>query len=141
MHQRPIVGFLLFGLLAAQPLEPADAKAALIPGPPRQETRAALSGVVRDQEAQPVAGVEVIALGLSRVAFSDDRGAFRLERLPPGTFEVHFRRLGFGLARRTVTLVSGKRLEVEVQLHALVPVTCEVRSRAWSVACPVTGGR
>lgn len=122
MRRLPNAGLLVVGLLAGRPFLSAPSLAGQNPGPPGPDTLTVLSGSVRDPDARPLAGVEVIALGLGRVTFTNAEGAFRLRQLPPGTFEFHFRRLGFDLARRFVTLEPGKPLELDVELRRLVPV-------------------
>ena len=121
MRRVSVVALFLLLLL---PLELSPAPNLLPPfdfEPPAQDTLTVLQGVVRDLDGNPLPGVEVTAMALGRVTQTDDEGNFRLRRLPAGTFEFHFRRLGYLLDRRFVTLDPGGLKQVEVALTALVP--------------------
>ena len=50
-----------------------------------------IGGTVSDEDGEPVADAWVAAPGLARMALSDERGHFRLTRVPPGTHEVRVR--------------------------------------------------
>jgi hypothetical protein len=63
---------------------------------------AVVAGYVVEPGGQPVAGAEVLVMGTSLTTRVDVHGAYRLERVPPGSQVVRVRRLGF--RPRTVQL-------------------------------------
>jgi hypothetical protein len=104
--------------------------------------RIAVSGRVRDREGRPLAGVEVVAMALGRVAVTDDRGGFRLDRVPEGTYEFQIRDQGFELTQRTVT-VDPNLTALEFSIAALGPTWCLTKDDRRDTACPtlVKGAR
>ncbi|QEH35013.1 hypothetical protein OJF2_35580 [Aquisphaera giovannonii] len=76
--------------------------------PPRS-----ISGRVADRRGQPVAGADVVAGGSGVSTATDDRGAFRLDGLPPGPAMLVVRRDGFRIDGRLVGEAEGP---VEVTL-------------------------
>jgi hypothetical protein len=63
---------------------------------------AVVAGYVVEPSGQPVAGAEVLVMGTPLTTRVDAHGAYRLERVPPGSQVIRVRRLGF--RPRTVQL-------------------------------------
>lgn len=80
---------------------------------PGQITGRVLDGSNR----RPLDGAEVTLPRLERTAHADRRGYFRLREVPPGDHELLVRHRGQVVVRRTVSVLSGKvqDLELEVQ--------------------------
>jgi hypothetical protein len=76
------------GLCASHLLAPATAHA-------QSSTTGAIGGVVTDKKSgEPMAGVTVVAtstaLGQTQSAFTDDKGSYKINDLPPGDYKVTF---------------------------------------------------
>jgi hypothetical protein len=101
-----------------------------------------VSGRVFDLDGRPLAGVDVVALGLGRATTTDGRGGFRFSRLPAGFFEFQFRRQGFELSQWSVT-VEPNLPTLDVSIAAIGPTWCAVPSNRKDIACPmmVVGAR
>jgi hypothetical protein len=92
---------------------------------------ATLAGVIRDSLDKPVADAEVFLRNVGRGTRTNAQGEFTLADIPPETYDVWFRRLGYESAQYTWSARSGERTEVKVTLH-LVPRTLDpvvVRAR------------
>ncbi len=74
--------------------------------------------VVADADGRPVSRATVTVRELARTTETDSLGAFRLLGMPAGAFTLVVQRLGFGAAVATVTIETGKTLDVEVALLA-----------------------
>ena len=82
-----------------------------------------LGGVVTDQETEdPLSEVEVLLItsdesgALRRTAVSDDEGRFQFQQVAGGTYEVLFRRLGYGERLDSLNFVSGTFVDLQVSL-------------------------
>ena len=76
-----------------------------------QELKGAISGRVVEESGPPVAGVTVtarnVATGFRQSAISDASGAFRIEALPAGSYDVTAEASGFGTGLSTGVVVHG----------------------------------
>jgi hypothetical protein len=71
-----------------------------------------LSGTIaRDSAGTAVAGAEVLLPALKRSATTNDAGAFRLEKLPAGRYEVMVRHVGFEPLIDTVQFDQGSHVD------------------------------
>jgi hypothetical protein len=87
-----------------------------------QPTTAELAGVVTDQSTGVIANAAITLLnpatGAKRASQTDTQGAFRLLRLPPGTYELTVSSPGFRSERRTaVSLTVGQQAVLNVNLQ------------------------
>ena len=83
---------------------------------PTSARGATLAGVVlTDVNGQPMADVEVSIPELSKSSFTNERGAFRIENIPPGTRTVTARRVGYALLTKQFELIANRTVE-----HTLV---------------------
>lgn len=73
-----------------------------------------LSGVVRDANGAPIAGVSITLLGESAAARSDSGGRFALRDVPAGGHTALFRRIGFRSIEYRWTARAGLDLQVAV---------------------------
>jgi hypothetical protein len=92
------------------------------PAPPLPA--ATLTGVVRDSTGAPIADAEVIVRERTQGTRTNERGEFALREVPPGAYQVWFRRLGFRSVDYNWEARPGERTNVNVVLH-LVPRTLD----------------
>ena len=83
-----------------------------------------LRGVTRDSGGQPLAGVQVLAHRVDdnadRGVVSDGDGAFQVEKLKPGRYQVTAKKDGFEASPATVVqLTAQQKLQVDVTLASL----------------------
>ena len=81
-----------------------------------------ISGTVRDESGAVLPGVTVEVTGAAlpspRLAATDRAGAYRLEGLPAGTYDVAFRLINFvGVARKGVVLMDGGAASADATLR------------------------
>ncbi len=78
-----------------------------------------VSGLVTDQNGQPVAGALVVVKGTNRFATTNADGYYVVTPVPVGTFDVKASRVGFNEEVRTsVKIIAGLRSNVSFQLQA-----------------------
>lgn len=77
---------------------------------------ARLTGTVRDDRGNPVAGAHVSIWSSGRNATTSDRGAFAIDSAPGGTHTLEIRALGFVPAQRTVHLSPMEDAAIHVAL-------------------------
>jgi hypothetical protein len=98
-----------------------------------QTSTAALRGHVFNEQGAPLAGAQVAlqdpASGMRRGASTNESGFYNIAAVPPGTYTVEVRRIGFAPQQRTVRLQIGEVItldmrmtEAAVQLAAMVIV-------------------
>ena len=108
----------------------------------RIDSTATLHGFVRDLGGRPLAGVDVVVLGIGRVAVTDAEGRFQLGSLPPGAVAVHVNQTWFAKHRRIVTLAPRSRHRLDVMLGAQEPAWCdEASADTWAIECRVPPAR
>jgi hypothetical protein len=102
-------------------------------------------GVVTDTELAPVAGVEVLIAGGSRITTTDARGRFVLDSVPEGKVRLTVRRVGYLALHPTITVPqsSGDMLQVVLLPFAqqLEPIQVDVSRRGISGVVGDTGYR
>jgi hypothetical protein len=79
-----------------------------------------LSGTVVDEEQRPIAGADVSVPGAEIMALTDEKGAFRLTSVPPGSQEISVRKMGYGPMVATLPFVPGRAVSRRVVLTRLV---------------------
>src|SRR5687768_2368910 len=85
-----------------------------------QEQRASIEGTVTDSSGAALPGATVEArseAGGTASAVSDGTGAFRLQALPPGRYEVSASLSGFTASVVNVSLSLGQHARVEMALQ------------------------
>src|SRR5689334_5828222 len=83
-----------------------------------------ISGTVRDEKNQALAGASVQVENSSRATATDEFGKFRLEKLSPGEYSLRIRFLGY--EDRVEKLQVSQNAEVEIALTESVQLTDEV---------------
>ena len=87
---------------------------------PAPESPGAITGrVTLVPGGEPVAGAQVVVPVLRRGAITDSAGVFRIDSLPPGTYDLIVRRLGThqrDLAGVTVSRAAGRDLTVALKM-------------------------
>lgn len=87
-----------------------------------QQPMQSVVGVVRDSSGAPLAGAEVL-IGIRR-AETNPQGAFRIDSLRPGRYNVTVRLIGFNPVRSRLAVVESEPTQVEyllLQAPALLP--------------------
>lgn len=94
--------------------------------PAQRPPTSLISGIVADTTQHPtpgsvllVPGVEVALLGAGLVTYTDSAGTFRLAAVPPGTYMLRMRRVGYEPSIRTLRVAGGDSLDI---LHYARPV-------------------
>jgi hypothetical protein len=86
-----------------------------------QNPRGALRGTVEDSSGARVPGTKIVIqarqLAGERTAFSDQRGEFRVEDLPPGNYRVVANALGFAPASADVIVVVSEVRDIAILLE------------------------
>lgn len=77
---------------------------------------AQVSGQVINDRGEPVRDARIGIWGASRVAITNDRGAFRLDSLPGGTHTIEARMIGYSPVRRVVHLTPEQPQSVTIAL-------------------------
>jgi outer membrane receptor protein involved in Fe transport len=76
-----------------------------------------ITGRVTDSKTgQGIAHATLLVEGIARGGTTNDSGAYRIADVAPGTYALGVRFLGYVEARRTVTVVAGQSLVVDVAL-------------------------
>jgi TonB family protein len=88
-----------------------------------QGGRGDVTGAVRDTSGVGIVGARVELMGTTLRAESDERGAFRIQRVPGGLTSILVRRLGFRPETTSVIVASGRNAPLEFTLH---PVAYEL---------------
>jgi len=89
---------------------------ALLAAPATAQRASTISGTVTDAEdGAPLEGVNVIVPALDRGTTTDAEGRFALEEVPPGTYDVEARFVGYATVTRTVE-VDGETVDLELVL-------------------------
>jgi TonB-linked SusC/RagA family outer membrane protein len=78
-----------------------------------------VSGTVVDQVTQrPVVGAQVYLAGTTRRVFTDQKGGFVLDKVPPGDVEVRVRMIGYATAARKAAVSTQETTTVDIALTA-----------------------
>src|SRR5881394_4097477 len=86
-----------------------------------QTTTGTVRGYVKDQNGAPIGDAEVqarnVESGVTRAATSRADGAYILPGLPPATYELTARKIGYGPQRRQAVVQIGATLLVDYSLQ------------------------
>jgi TonB-linked SusC/RagA family outer membrane protein len=82
----------------------------------QQPDAGAVTGRVIDLAGTAVANANVVIVGTTRGARTDDQGRFRIPGVAAGTHQVRVSRLGFGAVTRPVTVTAGQDAPLEFRL-------------------------
>ena len=103
------------------------ADSAVVSPAPLRRGSSALSGVVRNEQGDPLGGANVMVWGSGSNTTTRDDGRFALTGLPAGTQTVETRFVGYAPKRVTVDLVSGRNIPTIITMSeradVLDPVT------------------
>ncbi len=104
-----------------------------------------LRGSAVDTTGADLAGVEIVLTGTGRSATTDSQGRYTVTGIPPGRFEILFRRLGYaplvmyrsfmgdtGTTVVDVELVSEAVVLPEVETRARGPAEVPLKLREWA---------
>ncbi len=89
---------------------------------PIQAQTGRVTGTVRDSlTGQPVGGAEVVLVGANRRAATAEDGTYAVGNVPPGTYTLEVRRVGYAAARRTgLAVAAGRTATLDVRLIEIV---------------------
>ena len=87
-----------------------------------------VTGTVRDSlTGQPVAGVEMLLVGTNRRGATAEDGTYAIAGVPPGTYTLEARRVGYAAARRRGVVVAENRITtVDLRLTEVVSQLQEI---------------
>jgi outer membrane receptor protein involved in Fe transport len=78
-----------------------------------------ITGVIKDKDTgEPLIGANVIVEGTSRGAAADDQGRYVIINMPPGTYNLTFRMMGYQTTKVT---------EVTVYSDRIAPIDCNMK--------------
>ncbi|HEX4562603.1 MAG TPA: carboxypeptidase regulatory-like domain-containing protein, partial [Gemmatimonadales bacterium] len=83
-----------------------------------QSSTGSITGHVTDEASKPVNGATVRLVGAPYGSRSHDDGAFRIDFVPTGTYQVRVTIIGFNPDTQTVVVRAGSPIDVTVKLHA-----------------------
>jgi hypothetical protein len=78
-----------------------------------------LTGRVLDEQGVPVPNVEIAIAKLSRATRTDTAGKYTLALVPPGSYDVAFRRVSYAPMMFTIDISQGDTTEAEVKMNAV----------------------
>jgi hypothetical protein len=78
-----------------------------------------LTGVVLDEQGVPVPNVEVGISSISRTTRTDSVGKYLLALLPPGSYDVAFRRVSYAPMVFTLEISANDTTDAEVKMNAV----------------------
>ncbi|HEV7993556.1 MAG TPA: carboxypeptidase-like regulatory domain-containing protein [Gemmatimonadaceae bacterium] len=96
------------------------AKVAQIVVEPPRPGRSSVVGRITRPDGQPLAGAQLRLLDGVTAARSNELGEFSLTGLGAGTHELEVRSLGYGLARRAITLRDGETSRENITMERVV---------------------
>src|SRR5688500_16153687 len=102
---------------------------ALVGGPATTSAQgsATVQGTVIDSIGRrPIPGVQVVIVGSTRGALTDDAGRYAIRGVPTGDVSVRASRLGFAPAEHRVTVSAGGTATADFALRAVATVLSEV---------------
>ena len=106
----------MYGLTTKR-LAIALAAVALLAAPARGQEAGAVAGRVTLMEnGGPVHGAVIVVVGAGAVGLADEEGAFEIENVPPGAYEVIAQREHLTAGRRMVTVAAGETATVDFAL-------------------------
>jgi hypothetical protein len=106
-------------------------------GPAPRSARVA--GRVRGEDGSPIGNALVALLGRPGGTRTDSSGRFRLDQLPPGSFTLDVRALGFTRGRAPLELEPGREATAEVTLARLAVELPEVAVESDAALADPTG--
>jgi hypothetical protein len=107
---------MLMGHRSAQPLLAALLSIGLFSTTQAQTQNARFSGKVTSPSAVPVAEAEVTILELQRLTTTDSIGRFDFPDLPPGSYTVRCRRIGYGAEFLALSITPGEHKQAVIAL-------------------------
>ncbi len=92
-----------------------------------QEGTGRITGMVRDEQGQPLVGVNIVIVGTTLGAVSDRLGRYEVPRVPPGSYQMVATMVGYKPSTKTEVLVrAGLVQEVNFTLAQTVIELSEV---------------
>jgi hypothetical protein len=90
-----------------------------------------LRGIVTDSAGYPLPNVEVRIMDLSRIARTDVKGRFTMDRITDRIVDLTLRRLGYGVRMVRVSMINGEgdSLRVVMQAEPLRLNTVEIEAK------------
>ena len=79
-----------------------------------------LQGVVQDENSEPLLGANIVLPGIERGATTNDNGEFIITKIPPGTYQIAVKYIGYEPETRAVKIVPGQTVRVKFTLKQTV---------------------
>jgi hypothetical protein len=103
-------------------------------------TAAFVGLVMTDSTRSPLGGTEIALPKLSKHVVTNDRGSFRVTDIPPGTYDVNVRHVGYGALQTPLTFAANQTLERKIILgRSLTLETFNVVAEADEAAASIPG--
>ena len=112
-------------IMAATDSDDAADSTVVTPAPVRRGS-SSISGVVRNNEGEPLAGAQLMVWGNGSTTTTRDDGRFSISGLPAGTQTVEARYVGYAPKRVTVDLASGRTVSTTITMTERANVLDEV---------------
>ena len=93
---------------------------------PAEAQTAVVSGKVLNETGDPLPAVTVVLPALEIGAFTDEKGVFRIENVPPGSHTIEFRFVGYRTIRSELRVTDQRPAVLEVTMQPEVLVGEEV---------------
>lgn len=94
-----------------------------------QATGSIRGTIIDSENGEAVFGATIVVRSEKKFAKTDFDGKYVLE-LPPGSYQVEYQMYGYGPQTRSVTVVAGKPVQINVTFGSQVLQTVEVKDRA-----------
>jgi hypothetical protein len=96
--------------------------------------------VLTDSTRTPLSGTEIALPKLAKRVVTNDRGSFRMTDIPPGTYDVNVRHVGYSALQTPLTFTANKTLERRILLGRSVQLeTFTVTAEADAAAATIPG--
>jgi len=76
-----------------------------------------IKGIVKTADGQPAAAITVGLSGTSKGAITDDKGAYQLSKVKPGTYTIKLSAIGLVSLEQSVTVASGETTTIDFTLN------------------------
>jgi len=87
--------------------------------------QSSIQGTVRDENDQPLVGVNIYLEGTVLGAASDQNGIYRITQVPAGTFMLVFNMIGYRQEKREIQVTAGTTINAGITRLSIVPISGE----------------
>lgn len=105
-HRHSLLCFSLFSFLIA----------AFLPASATAQDSGVVSGMIVDEDNQPLPGTQVVVVGATRGSVADQTGQYEIEGVQAGDLQIRAKFVGYKPQTKTITLDAGERVTIDFQL-------------------------